>query len=115
MLRRSLIAISPASIWRTPRCVRPVSGIVTNFSRRPGPYAAAGQPVMTRADSDSYDVAGYFEETKLSHIRSGVRVTIRVMARIGRFLAKLKADRRALTIANGRTRPERYLRMSIPP
>ncbi len=57
----------------------PVNGIVTNFSLRPGAYAATGQPVMTLVDSDSYYVAGYFEETKLSHIRPGVRVTIRVM------------------------------------
>lgn len=57
----------------------PVNGIVTNFSLRPGAYATAGQPVMALVDSDSYYVAGYFEETKLSHIHPGARVTIRVM------------------------------------
>ena len=57
----------------------PVNGIVTNFSLRPGAYATAGQPVMALVDSDSYYVAGYFEETKLSHIHPGAPVTIRVM------------------------------------
>ncbi|WP_244309699.1 efflux RND transporter periplasmic adaptor subunit [Sphingobium fuliginis] len=57
----------------------PVNGIVTNFSLRPGAYATAGSPVMALVDSDSYYVAGYFEETKLSHIHPGARVIIRVM------------------------------------
>ncbi|MBB6193555.1 RND family efflux transporter MFP subunit [Sphingobium wenxiniae] len=57
----------------------PVNGIVTNFSLRPGAYATAGQPVMALVDADSYYVAGYFEETKLSRIAPGARVTIRVM------------------------------------
>lgn len=57
----------------------PVNGVVTNFSLRPGAYATAGQPVMALVDSDSFYVAGYFEETKLSAIRPGARVTIRMM------------------------------------
>jgi RND family efflux transporter MFP subunit len=57
----------------------PVNGIVTNFSLRPGAYATAGQPVMALVDSDSFYVAGYFEETKLSHVRPGAHATIRVM------------------------------------
>ncbi|OYW88972.1 MAG: efflux transporter periplasmic adaptor subunit [Sphingobium sp. 32-64-5] len=57
----------------------PVNGVVTNFSLRPGAYATAGQPVMALVDSDSYYIAGYFEETKLSHVQSGARATIWVM------------------------------------
>lgn len=57
----------------------PVNGIVTNFSLRPGAFATAGQPVMALVDSDSFYVAGYFEETKLPQIRSGAHVIIRVM------------------------------------
>src|SRR3546814_4105189 len=34
---------------------------------------------MALFDADSYYVAGYFEETKLSHIHPGAPVTIRVM------------------------------------
>jgi len=57
----------------------PVNGTITNFSLRPGVYATASQPVMAIVDSDSYYIAGYFEETKLSHIRDGSRVTVWVM------------------------------------
>lgn len=57
----------------------PVNGTVTNFSLRPGAFATAGQPVMALVDSDSFYVAGYFEETKLPHIRKGAKVTIRIM------------------------------------
>lgn len=57
----------------------PVNGIVTNFSLRPGAYANASQPVMALVDTDSYYVAGYFEETKLAQVHAGAPVTIRVM------------------------------------
>ncbi|MXP25268.1 efflux RND transporter periplasmic adaptor subunit [Altererythrobacter indicus] len=57
----------------------PVNGIVTNFQLRPGAYATAGQPVMALVDRDSFYVAGYFEETKLSQIRPGTRATITLM------------------------------------
>ncbi len=57
----------------------PVNGIVTNFSLRPGSYATAGSPVLALVDSDSFYVAGYFEETKLSHVHEGAHATIRVM------------------------------------
>jgi RND family efflux transporter MFP subunit len=57
----------------------PVNGVVTNFSLRPGAYASAGQPVMALIDRDSFYVAGYFEETKLSRIHAGAKVTIHVM------------------------------------
>jgi RND family efflux transporter MFP subunit len=57
----------------------PVNGVITNFSLRPGAYASAGQPVMALIDRDSFYVAGYFEETKLSRIHAGAKVTIHVM------------------------------------
>ena len=39
----------------------------------------AGQPVLALVDSDSFYVYGYFEETKLRHVRDGMHATIRVM------------------------------------
>lgn len=57
----------------------PVDGVVTNFSLRPGAYATAGEPIMALVDSNSYYVAGYFEETKLGRIKNGDRVIIRIM------------------------------------
>jgi multidrug resistance efflux pump len=46
----------------------PVNGYVTNLTLRIGDYATPGVSKMTLVDSDSFWVAGYFEETKLPHI-----------------------------------------------
>jgi len=57
----------------------PVNGHVTNFSLRAGDYATAGQPVMALIDTDSFYVAGYFEETKLPYIHEGAHAVVRLM------------------------------------
>jgi multidrug resistance efflux pump len=57
----------------------PVNGTLSNFSLRPGNYVTAGQPVTALVDSDSYYVAGYFEETKLRRIHVGDAVRVRLM------------------------------------
>ncbi|WP_369788109.1 efflux RND transporter periplasmic adaptor subunit [Rouxiella sp. WC2420] len=57
----------------------PVSGIITNFSVRPGYYANDGQGILALVDSSSFYVSGYFEETKLQHVKDGDKVIIRVM------------------------------------
>lgn len=57
----------------------PVNGVVTNFSLSPGDYATAGQPLMALIDSDSFYVAGYFEETKLARIHPGAHAILHVM------------------------------------
>jgi multidrug resistance efflux pump len=49
----------------------PVNGYVSNLRLRVGDFLAAGQPTMTLADSDSFWVAGYFEETQLSAVHDG--------------------------------------------
>lgn len=49
----------------------PVDGWVTNLTTRVGDYASAGHPVFALVDSNSFYVIGYFEETKLRHIRDG--------------------------------------------
>lgn len=49
----------------------PVDGWVTNLTTRVGDYASAGHPVFALVDSNSFYVIGYFEETKLRHIRYG--------------------------------------------
>lgn len=48
-----------------------VNGFVTNFDMRPGDYVDAGKPLFALIDSDSFYVDGYFEETKLQHIKIG--------------------------------------------
>lgn len=57
----------------------PVNGRVTNMSLRPGDYATAGRAMMAMVDSDSFYVAGYFEETKLRHIKVGDHASIRLL------------------------------------
>lgn len=54
----------------------PVDGWVTNLSTRVGNYAAVGHPVFALIDSHSFYVVGYFEETKLRHIREGDRADV---------------------------------------
>lgn len=56
-----------------------VPGKVTNFSVRPGDYAAAGKTVAGLVDSASFYVSGYFEETKLPRIHVGDPVKILFM------------------------------------
>jgi multidrug resistance efflux pump len=56
-----------------------VNGIVTNLDLHPGDYLAPGAQAMALVDDDSLRVEGYFEETKLRHIRIGDKARIRLM------------------------------------
>ncbi|WP_158746040.1 HlyD family secretion protein [Acidisphaera sp. L21] len=51
--------------------VSPVNGYITNLLLREGDYATTGTRNISILDSDSFWIAGYFEETKLSGIRLG--------------------------------------------
>lgn len=57
----------------------PVNGFVTNLLLQAGTYATIGQAAMTLVDSDSYWIAGYFEETQLRRIHAGDAATITLM------------------------------------
>lgn len=56
-----------------------VNGLVTNFRMRPGDYVTSGTPVFALIDTDSLYVAGYFQETKLSAINIGDKVSVLLM------------------------------------
>lgn len=58
----------------------PVDGYVTNLDVRVGDYAATGSPRLALIDRHSYYIYGYFEETKLPHLRIGDPVEIRLMS-----------------------------------
>jgi multidrug resistance efflux pump len=58
----------------------PVDGYITNLDIHPGDYASAGRPLMAVLDSHSFRVNGYFEETKLPHLKVGDKVRIRLMS-----------------------------------
>lgn len=57
----------------------PVNGIVTNLHLRVGDYATLGVTKLSVLDTDSYWVAGYFEETKLPRIHEGDFVRVKLM------------------------------------
>jgi len=57
----------------------PVNGYVTNLTLRVGDYATPGQTKMNLVDSDSFWIAGYFEETKLPRIHEGDYAHVRLM------------------------------------
>ncbi|SAL63948.1 secretion protein HlyD family protein [Caballeronia peredens] len=58
----------------------PVDGYVTNLNVFRGDYATAGAAKLAIVDSHSFWVYGYFEETKLPHVRVGDRASIRLMS-----------------------------------
>lgn len=75
----------------------PVNGHVTNLLVHRGDYATAGHPMVALVDSDSFYVAGYFEETKLRHIKIGDRVSIRLMAYSEPLTGHVDSVARAIT------------------
>lgn len=75
----------------------PVNGHVTNLLVHRGDYATAGRPMVALVDSDSFYVAGYFEETKLRHIQIGDRVSIRLMAYSEPLTGHVDSVARAIT------------------
>ncbi|MEX0532906.1 efflux RND transporter periplasmic adaptor subunit [Raoultella terrigena] len=74
---KAVTGVSQASLehaqWQLSQTVikAPVDGWVTNLSTRVGDYASVGRPLFALVDSHSFYVIGYFEETKLRHIRAG--------------------------------------------
>ena len=75
----------------------PVNGHVTNLLIGRGDYAVAGKPMVAVIDNDSFYVAGYFEETKLRHIRIGDPVSIRLMAYQAPLKGHVQSVARAIT------------------
>lgn len=54
----------------------PTDGYITNLHSRIGNYATQGTPLVALVDSNSFYVMGYFEETKLKHIKEGYKAEI---------------------------------------
>ncbi|WP_062098065.1 efflux RND transporter periplasmic adaptor subunit [Caulobacter sp. CCH5-E12] len=57
----------------------PTDGFLSDLTLRAGDYVTAGKPVLALIDSRSFRVEGYFEETKLSGLRIGQPVSVKVM------------------------------------
>ena len=57
----------------------PVNGRVTNLLLRAGDYATTGTVNIAVIDTDSFWIDGYFEETKMAHIRVGDPVSAELL------------------------------------
>ena len=57
-----------------------VDGYVTNLNVHRGDYARTGEAKMAVVDKDSFWVYGFFEETKLPHVRVGDPAELQMMS-----------------------------------
>jgi len=58
----------------------PFDGFTTNLDVNEGQFASSGTPIAAFVDSSSFRVDGYYQETKLRHIRPGDRAIITLMS-----------------------------------
>jgi len=74
----------------------PTDGWITNLNLRPGNYATSGSPVFALVDSHSFYIIGYFEETKLRHIRPGAEADIVLYSNDQRLKGRVESIGRAI-------------------
>ncbi|MGJ0194657.1 efflux RND transporter periplasmic adaptor subunit [Pantoea sp. RRHST58] len=74
----------------------PTDGWISNLTLRVGDYATAGTPLFALVDSHSYYVMGYFEETKLRHIRPGAPAQIVLYSNGARLQGEVESIGRAI-------------------
>lgn len=60
--------------------VATVDGYVTNLNIHKGDYARTGEAVMAVVDEHSFWVYGFFEETKLPHVKVGDQAELQMMS-----------------------------------
>jgi multidrug resistance efflux pump len=83
----------------------PVNGYVTNLTLRIGDYATPGVTKMTLVDSDSFWIAGYFEETKLPRIHEGDYAHVRLMGWGPEIAGHVESISRAIADTNSDADP----------
>lgn len=81
----------------------PVNGYVTNLILRVGDYATPGDTKLTLVDSDSFWVAGYFEETKLPRIHEGDFASVRLMGWGPEITGHVESISRGIADSNNNT------------
>ncbi|WP_250519393.1 MULTISPECIES: HlyD family secretion protein [unclassified Caballeronia] len=80
-LQQAQAALDAAKLnFERTKVFSPVDGYVTNLNVFRGDYATAGAAKLAIVDSHSFWVYGYFEETKLPHVRIGDKASIRLMS-----------------------------------
>src|ERR1700726_4409566 len=77
-----------------------VNGFVTNLLLRVGDYANKGSPNIAIVDSDSYWVAGYFEETKLGSFQVGDAAEVEFMGFEEKLAGHVESITRGISAPN---------------
>jgi multidrug efflux pump subunit AcrA (membrane-fusion protein) len=77
-----------------------VNGFVTNLLLRVGDYANRGSPNIAIVDSDSYWVAGYFEETKLGSFQVGDAAEVEFMGFEEKLAGHVESITRGISAPN---------------
>ncbi|GGU71717.1 secretion protein HlyD [Pseudomonas laurentiana] len=73
------LAAAELNLQRT-RILATVDGYVTNLNVHRGDYARTGEAKMAVVDKNSFWVYGFFEETKLPHVRVGDHAELQMMS-----------------------------------
>jgi len=73
------LAAAELNLART-RILATVDGYVTNLNVHRGDYARTGEAVMAVVDEQSFWVYGFFEETKLPHVKVGDTAELQMMS-----------------------------------
>ena len=82
------------------RVLAPVNGYVTNLLLREGDYATKGSRNISVLDSDSFWVAGYFEETKLAGIHVGDPAVAALMGYRDALTGRVESIARGISTPN---------------
>jgi len=80
-IRHAMVGLEKAKLdlgWTTMSA--PSDGFITNLEVSEGQFGAAGHPIAAFVDSSSFRVDGYFQESKLRHIKPGDHAIITLMS-----------------------------------
>ncbi|QEA40739.1 HlyD family secretion protein [Pistricoccus aurantiacus] len=91
----------------------PAAGHILNLQLHEGNYATAGKPVMALVKANSFYVTGYFEETKLPHIKMGDPARVILMSGDVHLRGHVEGIGRG--IANSNTTPDDQLLPQVQP
>lgn len=80
-IREAVVQLEQAKLdlsWTT--IAAPFDGYITNLDVSEGTFGVAGTPIAAFVDSSSFRVDGYFQESKLRHIKQGDPAIITLMS-----------------------------------
>jgi len=80
-IRQAMVQLEEAQLklsWTSMNA--PFDGYITNLDVNEGAFGFPGIPIAAFVDSSSFRVDGYFQESKLRHIRPGDRAIITLMS-----------------------------------